>query len=74
MSRIRLPPAPKAAAAMKKPSDAQVGEAPAATVKTEQMTREVLKAVLRPMMSAKRPQNRAPTSMPVYRAMVRPLG
>lgn len=73
VSRIRLPPAPNAAIAMKKPSDSQLGDAPATMVKMEQMKRETLKAILRPIMSAKRPQNKAPMSMPMYKAMVRPL-
>lgn len=73
VSRIRLPPAPKAPREMNKPSDSHVGEAPATIVKIAQMKREMLNAILRPMMSAKRPQNMAPTSMPRYKAMVRPL-
>ncbi len=73
VSRIKLPPAPKAAAAMKKPSDSQLGAAPATMVKMEHRNSDMLKAVLRPMMSAKKPQNSAPTSMPMYTAMVSPL-
>ena len=73
VSRIRFPPAPNAPAAMKNPSDSQLGEAPATMVKMAQMKREMLNAILRPTTSAKRPQNTAPTSMPRYSAMVRPL-
>lgn len=58
---------------MKNPSDSQLGAAPAAMVKIEQMNRDILKAVLRPITSANTPQNRAPQSMPMYTAMVNPF-
>lgn len=73
VSKIRLPPAPKAAAAMRNPRDSQLGAAPAAIVNMEHRKREMLNAILRPMMSAKRPQKTAPISIPIYSAMVKPL-
>jgi hypothetical protein len=70
VSRMRFPPAPKAAKATKKAREFQLGAAPAMMVKAEQTNRETLKANFRPMMSAVEPQKSAPTRMPVYRAIV----
>jgi len=67
------PPEPKADKHTNKPSTNQFGEAPATMAKTEQIINEVLNANLRPIISADRPQNIAPASMPTYTAMVRPL-
>lgn len=64
MSRTRFPPAPKALKQIKRPSVTQDGDAPATTVKTDETNNETLKAKRRPMMSAEKPQNMAPTSMP----------
>jgi hypothetical protein len=41
--------------------------------KMEQISRLTLKAVFRPIISADRPQNRAPVSIPTYAAMVNPF-
>lgn len=52
VSRMRLPPLPKAARDVKAPKAYQFGEAPAQMAKTEQLKRETLNANRRPMMSA----------------------
>jgi hypothetical protein len=64
VSRTRFPPAPKPIRLMKKPSEGQLGMAPATMVAIQQIMREKLKAWRRPMMSAPRPQNSEPTNMP----------
>lgn len=72
VSSTRFPPAPKALRQTKRPSTIQLGEAPATMAKMEHIISEQLKAHLRPMMSADRPQKSAPTNIPTYAAMVRP--
>jgi len=73
VSNTRLPPAPNAERQVNRPSTNQFGEAPATIAKAEQMNSETLNAMRRPMMSAPRPQNRAPTNIPTYTAIVRPF-
>lgn len=64
VSNTKFPPAPKAEAHTKNPRDALLGDAPATIAKVEQMKREVLNAVRRPMISAPNPQKIAPRSIP----------
>ena len=72
VSSTKLPPAPKADNETHNPSTTQFGEDPAMMAKIEHNNRDALKANFLPMMSALKPQNRAPTSIPVYAATVRP--
>lgn len=74
VSSTRLPPAPKALKHTNTPNTSQLGLAPATMAKMEQITKDTLNAILRPKTSAPIPQNSAPTSIPTYTAMVRPLG
>jgi hypothetical protein len=64
VSKIRLPPPPKPINATKNPSDGQLGMAPATIVAIEHIKSEMLKAHRRPIMSAPKPQKRAPASKP----------
>jgi hypothetical protein len=73
VSSTRFPPAPNALRHVNNPRTIQFGAAPATIVKTLEMNSDTLKANRRPMISAENPQNRAPTSIPVYTAMVRPV-
>lgn len=73
VSKTKLPPAPNAEVAMKNPSDSQFGDAPATIVKIAHIKSDTLKEVLRPMISALKPQNSAPTNIPTYTAIVKPL-
>lgn len=72
VSNTRLPPAPNADSETQSPSTIQFGEDPAMMAKIEHIKRDVLKANFRPMISALKPQNRAPSNIPVYAAIVRP--
>ena len=73
VSNTRFPPLPNAERQTKRPSTTQLGAAPATIAKMAEMKSETLNAMRRPIMSAERPQNRAPTSIPTYTAIVKPL-
>lgn len=57
VSSTRLPPAPKAVNETKRPSTYQFGDAPATIANMAHRNSEQLKANLRPMTSAPKPQN-----------------
>ena len=71
MSMMRFPPAPNADKDTNKARTIQFGEAPATIAKIEQMNKEVLNAILLPMISAEKPQKRAPANIPQYTAIVK---
>lgn len=74
MSKTRFPPAPKAARLTNSPRTGQFGDAPAIMAKIEDIINDTLKANFLPIMSADKPHHKAPTSMPTYAAIVKPLG
>lgn len=74
VSSIRFPPPPNPIRAIKNAREFHDGDAPDAIHAAAQMNSDVLKANRRPIISAVKPQNKAPISMPTYTEIVSARG